>query len=93
MSSPYDDFPDWPLSYTPEPRKVSDEPPRPEALPPLVTPQENEAAAVMLRKLGFGTGELDTMLLDLEQAESREHWLVVLAMAVKADEEVTRGEA
>lgn len=89
---PYDEDPDLPLSYTPEPRKVSDEPPRPEALPPLVTaPPDDEGAHEQLRNLGFGTGDADLMLLDLETMESREHWLVVLAMAAKADEELTRG--
>lgn len=90
---PYDEDPDLPLSYVPAPRRVSDEPPRPEALPPLVTaPPDDEGAHEQLRNLGFGTGDADLMLLDLETMESREHWLVVLAMAAKADEEVTRGQ-
>ena len=87
---PYDEDPDLPLSYAP-PRKVATEPPRPEALPPLVaSPPDDEDAHAMLRNLGFGTGDADLMLLDLETMESREHWLHVLALAAQA-EGVDRG--
>lgn len=58
-------------------------------LPPLMTPPEpfgGEVEALKLRKLGFGVGEADAMLLDLERLSSSDRWLLVLDLAVRGVE-------